>query len=320
MPRRFPFTFVAITLLAVPAHAQTLADARTCERAIMGSATDRVAMQRMAAGSTSTRHFAAGCLSVTTAQWDSAARQFDAATSANPRSSAAFLWVGNITAHRARLGDTQTKLRLAPAIRDAYQKAITLDGANIDAREGLMQYLLATPAPLGGDKVKAAEQATAIGKVDPYRGLGAALAVASANGDKATVERLLLGATTTYPDSVIGWANLSAMQADAGRHADAFATITRWQARRTNAMFALFSIGRTAAVSGQQLQRGEQALQQYLRGRRGPNDPPLANANYRLGQVYEKQGRKAEARTAYQTALRSNPSMRDASVALERVK
>lgn len=320
MPRRSLFTLVAIAVLTVPSHAQTLADARTCERAITGSATDRVAMQRLAAATAPTRHFAAGCLSVMASQWDSAAAHFDAATKANPRSSAAYLWVGNITGHRARLGDTQTKVRLAAGIRDAYQKAIALDGTNLDAREGLMQYLLATPAPLGGDKAKAAEQAAAIAKVDRYRGLGAALAVAAANNDKPAVERLLLGATTQYPDSVIGWANLSAMQADAGRHAEAFATITRWQARRSNAMFALFSVGRTAAVSGQQLQRGEQALQQYLRGKRGPNDPPLANANYRLGQIYEKQNRKADARAAYQAALRSNPSLRDASMALERVK
>lgn len=321
MPRRSLFALVAITLVTVTAaQAQTLADARTCERAIGGSATDRATMQRLAGTASPTRHFAAGCMSVMAAQWDSAATHFDAAVKANPRSSAAFLWVGNITGHRARLGNTQTKLQLAAGIRDAYRKAIALDGANIDAREGLMQYLLATPAPLGGDKAKAVEQATAIAKIDRYRGLGAALAVAAASNDKSAVERLLLGATTQYPDSVIGWANLSAMQADAGRAADAFATITRWQARRSNAMFARFSIGRTAAVSGQQLQRGEQALQQYLRGTRGPNDPPPANANYRLGQIYEKQGRKAEARAAFQAALRSNPSLRDASVALERVK
>ena len=321
MSRRLLSSLAALALASAPAHAQTLADARTCERAIGGSATDRAAMQRLAGtASSTTRHFAAGCMSVMAAQWDSAARHFDAAVTANPRSSAAFLWVGNITGHQARLGDMPTKVRLAPRIRDAYLKAIALDGRNIDAREGLMQYLLATPAPLGGDKGKAAEQAAAIAKVDSYRGLGAALAVAAATNDKPAVERLLLGATTQYPDSVIGWANLSAMQADAGRHGDAFATITRWQARRSNAMFALFSIGRTAAVSGQQLQRGEQALKQYLRGQRGPNDPPLANANYRLGQIYERQNRKPDARAAYQAALRSNPSLRDASMALERVQ
>lgn len=319
MSRRI-LSLLVIAAVAVPAHAQTLADARTCERAITGSARDRATMQKMAVGSTPVAHFAAGCVSVMSAAWDTAAMHFDAAAKGNPRSSAAFLWVGNITGQLARVGNVQTKVRLGPAIRDAYAKAIALDGSNLDAREGLMQYLLEAPAPMGGDKTKAAEQAAAIAKLNPYRGLGANLAVAAATNDKPAAERLLLGATTQYPDSLIGWANLSAMQADAGRPADAFATITRWQARGTHPMFALFSIGRTAAVSGQQLQRGEQALQQYLRGRRAPTDPPLANANYRLGQIYEKQNRKANAKAAYEAALRSNPSFREASMALERVK
>jgi predicted Zn-dependent protease len=214
----------------------------------------------------------------------------------------------------------ETKVRLAPGIRDAYARAITLDGTNIDAREGLMQYLLQAPPPLGGDKAKAAEQATAITRVDPYRGLGAQIAVATANSDRAAVERLLLQATTQFPDSVIGWANLSAMQADDKRTAQAFATITRWQARGTNGMFALFSIGRTAAVSGEQLDRGAQALQQYLRGQRGPNDPPPANAHYRLAQVYEKQNKRNEAKAEYQLAVRLNPNLRAAQMALDRLK
>ncbi|MDZ7629857.1 MAG: tetratricopeptide repeat protein [Gemmatimonadaceae bacterium] len=323
MSRCRSLPLAALTLFAVSAHAQSLADARTCERAITGSATDRAAISRMAAASRTSpvAHFAAGCAHVMAAAWDSAAIRFDAAAKGNPRSSAAFLWVGNITGQLARISpDVQAKVRLAPKIRDAYTTAIALDGNNIDAREGLMQFLLDAPAPLGGDKAKAAEQALAITRIHPYRGLSAQITVAASKRDNVATERLLASATTQFPDSVLGWANLSAMQADANRPAEAFATISRWQARRSHAMFALFSLGRTAAVTGQQLERGEQALKQYLRGPRGPNDPPVANANYRLGQIYERQKRTADARAAYQLALRSNPTMRDAQTALDRVK
>ncbi len=323
MTFRRSFALSVLTTIAATAHAQTLADARTCERAIGGSAVDRASITRMIGTSASTPvgHFAAGCLNVMESKWDSAAGHFNAAAKGNPRSSAAFLWVGNITGQQARMtSDPAGKVRLAPQIRDAYAKAIELDGANIDAREGLMQYLLEAPAPLGGDKAKATEQALAISRVSPFRGLSAQITVAASSRDNAAVERLLGTATTQFPDSVLGWANLSAMQADAQRPSEAFATITRWQARKTNGAFALFSIGRTAAVTGQQLQRGEQALQKYLRGQRGPNDPPFANAHFRLGQIYERQKRNAEARAAYSLALKANPSMRDAQVALDRVK
>ncbi len=264
--------------------------------------------------------FATGCLDVMASRWDSAAAHFDATVKGNPKSSAGYLWVGNITGQLARLGGAETKLRLAPLIRDAYTKAIALDAANIDAREGLMQYLLETPTPVGGDKVKAAEQADAIAKLNPFRGLSAQLAVASSTNDRPALERLLTQATVQFPDSLVGWANLSALQADDKRAAAAFATITRWQATHRNPMFALFSIGRTAAVTGEQLERGVQALQQYLRGQRAPNDPPLANAHYRLAQIYERQNKKPEAKAEYTTAVGLNPRLRDAQLALARLK
>jgi tetratricopeptide (TPR) repeat protein len=313
---------VALLAMHVPAHAQGAAEARTCERAINGITVDRVAIQRMMAARpvTPLAEFAMGCMAVMASRWDSAATHFSAAAKGNPQSSAAFLWVGNIDGQLARAGDAATKQRLAPRIRDAYRTAIALDGSNIDAREALMTYLIEAPAKLGGSRESANEQAIAIARLDAFRGISAKLAVASAGRDNATVERLLAQATTQFPDSVLGWANLSAMQADGQRPAEAFATITRWQARGTHVMFALFSLGRTSAVTGQQLALGEQALLQYLRGSRDANDPPFANASYRLGQIYERQKRTADARIAYQAALRANPRLRDAQAALDRVK
>jgi tetratricopeptide (TPR) repeat protein len=323
MLRRLAASVAGLLISAFAADAQSAADQKACDQAIGGSARDRIALQTMATArpvTSPTALFAAGCLDVMASRWDSAAAHFDAAAKGNPKSSAAFLWVGNITGQLARLGDGQTKVRLAPAVKDAYLKAIALDGMNLDAHEGLLQFLLQMPLTLGGDKEKAAEQAIAIGKVNAFRGLSAQLAVASALNDRPALERLLSRATTQFPDSILGWANLSAMQADDKRPAEAFATITRWQATHRNPMFALFSIGRTAAVTGEQLDRGVQALQQFLRGQRAPNDPPFANAHYRLAQIFEKQHRNPDARAEYAEALKLNPNLRDARVGLDRVK
>lgn len=251
---------------------------------------------------------------------DSAATYFEAATKANPRSSAAFLWLGNSLGRQALAGNMMVKARLATKIRDAYATAVTLDGNNLDAREGLIQFYTQAPGMLGGDSAKAREQAEAIHRVNPFRGLSALISVAAANRDKAAAERYLTQATTQFPDSVLGWANLVAVQADAGRANDAFATITRWGKRPGHQMYQWFTIGRTAAVTGQQLERGVQALKQFLGGRRGPVDPPFANANLRLGQIYEKLGKTADARAAYEAALRTNPNLADAVTALARLK
>jgi tetratricopeptide (TPR) repeat protein len=321
MRSRRTLSFAALSLIATASHAQTLADARTCDRAIEGNAADRATVQRIAMAATNPLYeFATGCMAAISNQPDSAIAHFEAATRTNPRSSAAFLWLGNSLGRQAQGGTLPMKMRLAPKIRDAYSQAVTLDGSNIDAREGLMQFHMQAPAMMGGDKAKAREQADAIFALNPFRGLSAQITLASSSGDKPAVERYLAQATTQFPDSVLGWANLVAVQADAMRGSDAFATIARWEARQTNPMYRLFAIGRTAAVTGQQLDRGVQALQQYLRGRRTPNDPPFANANLRLGQIYERQNKKSQARAAFEAALATNPNLRDAQLALERVK
>jgi predicted Zn-dependent protease len=313
---------VALCMSSAGAHSQSMSDAQQCERAVNGGARDRTALQAVASARpvSPIADFAAGCLHLSFGRNDSAATRLEAATRLNPRSSAAFLWLGNAYGAMASRGNMIVKSSVAPKLRDAFARSVQLDASNVSAREGLMQFLLQAPHNMGGDKAKAAAEAAAITRLNPFRGVSAQLTVAAANQDQAAVERLLTSVTTQFPDSVLGWANLSALQANAQRYTDAFATIARWQARGSNQMFALFSLGRTAAVSGQQLDRGEQALKRYLNGQRGPVDPPFAAANYRLGQIYERQNRRADAIAAYRAALAMNNTYRDAQMALDRLK
>jgi hypothetical protein len=85
-------------------------------------------------------------------------------------------------------------------------------------------------------------------------------------------------------------------------------------------MRAHYQIGRAAALSGKQLDRGEQSLKLWIAK---PPDDALttmrSGAHYRLGMVYEKQG-KREARAAYEEAIRINSLNEDARKALEKLK
>ena len=86
-----------------------------------------------------------------------------------------------------------------------------------------------------------------------------------------------------------------------------------------NYMPAFYHLGRTAAQANTNLARGEEALKKYVAYTPKENEPTLANAHYYLGDIYEKEGRKAEARQAYEAALKLNPSLTRASEALKRV-
>ena len=82
----------------------------------------------------------------------------------------------------------------------------------------------------------------------------------------------------------------------------------------------LYHIGRIASVANANLPRGEETLRKYLSGYTPKdNEPTLANAHYWLGAVLEKAGKKAEAKKSYETALKLNPGLKQATEALKRV-
>lgn len=83
---------------------------------------------------------------------------------------------------------------------------------------------------------------------------------------------------------------------------------------------ALYYIGRTAAVSGTNLDRGIQCLKEYLQHEPLENQPTWANAHFRLGMIYDHKGDKIAAQNAYEAALKLDPSYDEAKQALEKLK
>jgi len=75
------------------------------------------------------------------------------------------------------LADRDNSLSFALEGRDSMIKAIALNPADLDARDGLMEFYARAPWPIG-DARKAMEQASEIAKRDPKRGLAAYHAVA----------------------------------------------------------------------------------------------------------------------------------------------
>ena len=74
-----------------------------------------------------------------------------------------------------------------------------------------------------------------------------------------------------------------------------------------------------AAVTGANLDRGEEALRKYLASSPKHNDPPLYRAHYWLGAIFEKQGKRVEAKASYAASLKANPNQKDVQEAMKRV-
>ena len=78
--------------------------------------------------------------------------------------------------------------------------------------------------------------------------------------------------------------------------------------------------GKITALTGMNLERGEELLLKYLKHTPTGEEPSLAGANMRLGQIKEKQGNKTEAKRYYEVALKLDGKLEGAKKGLERVE
>ena len=98
------------------------------------------------------------------------------------------------------------------------------------------------------------------------------------------------------------------------------AALDRLEKARSDLAVVKYATGRVAAESGEQLDRGEAALREYLQYTPKPNEPSLAATHWRLGQIAEKRNDTGTARTEYQTATTLDPNLKQAKDALVKLQ
>jgi tetratricopeptide (TPR) repeat protein len=202
---------------------------------------------------------------------------------------------------------------LARRVKTEFERAVALDPRSVEARYGLIQVYALLPGFMGGDMAKAHEQAAVLATFNPYHGLLVAGFLAQREKDLPAAAQAYERAIALAPDSTGGYSALGAVLQREEKWAEALAVFDRRLARAPNDTAVLFQIGRNSALSGLALERGEQALKRWLAAPpRGTRTITLAGAHHRLGQVYEKQGRRDAARAEYEEALRINPKNEDA--------
>jgi len=178
-----------------------------------------------------------------------------------------------------------TGLRLAKKVRASYEKAVALDPADLAARQSLLDFYLMAPAMLGGGVDKATAQATAIRQLDPARSHLAFARVHVAAKDYADARRELDAALAATPDSYA----------------------------------VLYQLGRLAAITGEDVDRGVAALRKCLTLPPAPGAPGLEAAHWRLGNLREKKSDRPAARAAYEAALKLKPGFEEAAADLKRL-
>ncbi len=166
----------------------------------------------------------------------------------------------------------------------AHELAVRLAPENLACRRGLLGYYILAPVIAGGGYGKAFAQAAAIRELDAMAGRVAFATLYLAEKKNGAAFAEFDAVLRTAPDDFL----------------------------------ALYHVGRCAALSGEQLDRGAAALRRclHLTPPEGDGLPTEASIHYRLGNILEKQGNPAGAEVEYAVASRKQPDFRPDKIAL----
>jgi len=250
---------------------------------------------------------------------DAATALFEKAVAQNPKSAEAHLWLGNAYGSQAQKASIFGQASLAGKTKAEFEKAVELDPNLLDARYGLIQYYTMAPGIMGGSYDKAFAQAVEIKKRDPLMGHRAAAFIYSHQKKTDEAKKEYFDEVREFPKSPRAHLDLGLLHmSDKNFKAagDEFDTALKLDPAY---MPAVFRHGQLAVLSNGNLARGEELLRKYLAYTPKTDEPPHARAHYWLGQIFEKQGKKAEAKASFATSLKLNPNQKDVAAALKRV-
>ncbi|PYQ52279.1 MAG: hypothetical protein DMF59_05235, partial [Acidobacteria bacterium] len=252
--------------------------------------------------------------------YETAANLFEKAVAQNPNSSDAHEHLAEAYGSLAQKANIFKQASLASKTHHEFARAAELDPNNLDARMGLIEFYMLAPGFMGGDEKKAVQEANEIKRRDSMRGHQAFAYIYGRQKKPDLARKEYLDAVREEPNSpkshyLLG---ISFLQADKNYKsaAEEFEMAVKLDPAF---MPGWFQIGHMAALSGANLQRGEEALQKYLAYTPKPDEPQHYRAYFWLGGIYEKQGKRAEARQSYAQSLRINPRQPDVAEALKKI-
>lgn len=298
------------------------ADDRACSRAVdLPQNGGREVLERALAEATGVRAtFLRGCQQLGARRWDPAAREFEAAVKAEPQNPVYHFWAGRAHADQAQAAHALRQPGLARKTKADWERAVSLAPDFIPAREALVQFALRAPGILGGGVDKAHAQVSEITRRNPYRGGFATATVALRTGDTTTAIQAYRKLTEQYSDSGMPWIQLGVLHLIRRDAAGAWRLADQLERRLPGWKPARYQIGRLAAETGEQLERGEAALLEYLAHEPQGSDPTRAAAYFRLGMIHQRRGDRERAREAYEQVLVLEPQHRFAREALAKLK
>ncbi len=251
---------------------------------------------------------------------DGAVAAFEKAVALAPTSAEYHFHLGEAYGSVAQKASFFKQATLGPKVRDEFEKAVQLDANYLDARFGLIDFYMLAPGIMGGGEDKAFAEAAEIKKRDRAMGHRAYARIYNRKKQPELVRKEWLDYVHEEPQSARAHTSLGTyLGMTDKKFKEGFDELDLALKLDATYMPAWFRVGQLAATSGAQLARGEEALRKYLTYTPKDNEPDTASTHYFLGMIYEKEGKKAEAKQAYAMAVKLNPTVKPFQEALKRM-
>jgi len=249
-----------------------------------------------------------------------AEKNFKKAVELEPNSSLYHTWLGDTYGNRINNVSIFKKIGMAKNVKKHYEMALRLDKSNTKALNGLIIFYTEAPGIVGGSKDKAKEFATRLKDLDEYMGYLAFARIYQKEKKYKLAEEEYLAAISDFPEKLNVRFQLGYFYQRQELYSKAFDLFEEMVADSSDYLGALYQIGRTGVLSGHNLDRAEQVFKEYLNYEPGQDNPSLASAHWRLGQLYELKNNKDLAKLEYEAALTLEPDHEAAKKALKMLK
>lgn len=241
------------------------------------------------------------------------------AVAQRPNISAWHYQLGGAYGQLAQRANIFKQASLAKKAQNSLERAVELDGNNLDARFGLIDFYMIAPGIMGGSESKALAQAAEIRKRDSLGGHRAFSRIYQIQKKPDLARNEMIAAVREQPASAKAHYFYGLTLVVEKSYKGAAEEFEKVLVLDPSYMAGWFRVGQVSVFSQSNYARGEEALRKYLTHTPGDEEPPLARAWFWLGMIYELQGKKVEARENYARSLKLTPGAKDVSEGMKRV-
>ncbi|HEV2665184.1 MAG TPA: alpha/beta fold hydrolase, partial [Blastocatellia bacterium] len=251
---------------------------------------------------------------------DEAVKWFETAVRLDDKRAVHHHWLAQAYGRKARTGGMMSRASFAGKARDALLKSLELDPGALDARADLARYYNSVPGIVGGSVERAMEQVEFIKQRDALKGWLLAGELLADKKKFAEAERALSEAEKRQSDQFEATYKLGDVYQRAKEFDKAFAAFDRVLQAKPDDLRATYQIGRTAGMSGKNLDRGLAAFEAVKDRLPRDNHDALVGLHWWRGIIYEAKGEREKAYADYVILDRISPGYPETRAAIERTK